>query len=97
MGFFKFSAAALFIVYAIYAYLKNKGWLPKKSVKGKHIFITGSGSGIGRQMAIRFAKLGAKITIADLNFEGATKVMNEIIALGFVDAAKAYKMDVSNV
>lgn len=79
----KFSVKALVVAYALYAYLKNKGWMPKKSVKGHHIFITGSGSGIGRQMAIRFAKLGARVTIADLNFEGATKVLNEIIALGY--------------
>ncbi|EAR84681.1 oxidoreductase (short-chain dehydrogenase family) (macronuclear) [Tetrahymena thermophila SB210] len=97
MGILKFSVHTLLLVYAIHTYLKSKGWLPKKKVTGQHIFITGSGSGIGRQMAIRFAKLGAKVTIADLNFEGATKVMNEIIALGYPNSAKAYKMDVSNV
>ena len=36
-------------------------WLKKKSVNNEHIFITGGASGIGRNMAFRFAKLGAKV------------------------------------
>jgi all-trans-retinol dehydrogenase (NAD+) len=40
--------------------------LPKKSIKGNHIFITGAGSGLGRLVAIRLAKLGAKLTLSDL-------------------------------
>ena len=43
----------LLLIWGFYAYLKNKGLLKKKSIKGQHIFITGAGSGIGRQMAIR--------------------------------------------
>jgi all-trans-retinol dehydrogenase (NAD+) len=84
----------LIALYAFYAFLKTKGWLPKKSVKGEHVFITGGGSGIGRQMAKRFARLGAKISIADLNFNGAKNVEREIIEAGGL--ALAIELDVAD-
>ncbi|VDL78778.1 unnamed protein product [Nippostrongylus brasiliensis] len=46
------------------------GVLPRKSVKGQVVLITGSGSGLGRGMAIEFAKLGAKIMLWDINEKG---------------------------
>ncbi len=63
--FFKVLLAAL----AFYYFLKENGLLFKKSVKNQHIFITGAGSGIGRNMAFRFAKLGAKISLSDMNMD----------------------------
>jgi len=72
----------LVLIYAFYAILKNNGFLPKKSVKNEHIFITGGGSGIGRQMALRFSRLGAKISVCDLNLENAQKVEKEITQQG---------------
>lgn len=84
----------LIALYAFYAFLKTKGLLPKKSVKGYHIFITGGGSGIGKQMAKRFARLGAKITIADLNYNSAKNVEQEIIAAG--GQAFAVELDVAD-
>ena len=59
----------LFIIlffWAFYTVCREQGWLPKKSVRGKHIFITGAGSGLGRLMAIKFAELGAKVTVSGL-------------------------------
>ena len=55
---------------ALYTIFKENGWLPKKDVKGKHIYLTGAGSGLGRGMALKFAELGANITISDINEEG---------------------------
>ncbi|XGW20876.1 hypothetical protein V3C99_004111 [Haemonchus contortus] len=46
------------------------GLLPRKSVKGEVVLITGSGSGLGRGMAIQFAKLGAKLVLWDINEKG---------------------------
>ena len=57
----------LCIIWALYVYAREKGYLAKKSIRGKHIFITGAGSGLGRGMAIKFAKLGANLTLCDLN------------------------------
>ncbi len=61
---------SLCLLYSFKIYLREKGWLKKKSVRGKHLFITGAGSGLGRLMSIRFAKLGANLTISDMNHEG---------------------------
>ncbi|RCN34125.1 hypothetical protein ANCCAN_20040 [Ancylostoma caninum] len=44
------------------------GVLPRKSVKGEAVLITGSGSGLGRGMA--FAKLGSKVVLWDINEKG---------------------------
>ena len=57
-------------LWTFYTFIKANGWLPKKNVYGKHIFITGAGSGLGRAMAMRFAKLGANLSLVDLNFAG---------------------------
>ena len=50
----------------IYSVAKNNGYLPKKNLKGEHVFITGAGSGIGRQIAILLSKMDAKVTIVDI-------------------------------
>lgn len=45
------------------------GWLPKKSLKGEHVFVTGAGSGLGRYMSIQFAKMGCKLSLSDVNMQ----------------------------
>jgi NADP-dependent 3-hydroxy acid dehydrogenase YdfG len=57
-------------MWASFILARERGWLPKKSVKGKHIFITGAGSGLGRDMAIRFSILGANLSISEINTDG---------------------------
>ena len=51
-------------------------------LKDKHAFITGSASGIGREIAEVFAREGAKVVIADLNKEAADKTADEFKAKG---------------
>ncbi len=47
-------------------------------LQGKVAVVTGAGQGIGRVYAKRFAEEGAKVIIADLNYEAAKNVENEI-------------------
>src|SRR2546423_14010754 len=45
---------------------------------GKVVVVTGAGSGIGRSSAQLFAKLGAKVHVADVNGGSADAVAREI-------------------
>src|SRR5215469_11914377 len=61
---------------------------------GKSAIITGGGSGIGRAVAHRFAKNGARVTIVELNHAQGESTANEIAAQG--GEAQVYECDVSN-
>jgi 3-hydroxybutyrate dehydrogenase len=47
-------------------------------LEGKVAFITGAASGIGKEIALEFAREGARIIIADLNQQGADATAAEI-------------------
>jgi len=49
---------------------------------GRHVIITGAGSGIGRGIAHRFASEGARVVVADIDKEGGTGVAGEIKKTG---------------
>ena len=51
-------------------------------LQDKTAFITGAASGIGREIAIVFAREGANVVIADLNEEAAQATANELLATG---------------
>jgi hypothetical protein len=59
------------IIKIINAYIESIGNLlinvPKKDVKNQVILITGSGHGLGRELSLMFAKLGAKLALVDVN------------------------------
>jgi 3-hydroxybutyrate dehydrogenase len=61
---------------------------------GKLAIITGSASGIGKQIALRFAREGAKVAVADLDLSRAQEVASEITCGG--GSATAVAMDVSD-
>lgn len=61
---------------------------------GKSVFVTGAASGMGKASALLFAKAGADVAVADLNYEGACAVAKEIEAMG--RKSRAYALDVSN-
>ena len=60
---------------------------------GKVALITGAASGIGHAIAKRYVEAGARVGIADLNADGATKAAKEI---GDTKTAIGIAMDVSN-
>jgi 3-hydroxybutyrate dehydrogenase len=64
------------------------------SLKGKAAIVTGAASGIGRSIALAFAREGARVCIADLNRQGAEAVAAEIVREG--GTAVAQPMDVSS-
>ena len=51
-------------------------------LEDKNVIITGSGSGVGRAAALRFAAEGARVVCADLNLEGAKETVRQIDATG---------------
>ena len=45
-------------------------------VEGKVALVTGSGSGIGRQSALAFAREGAKVVVSDVVVEGGEETVS---------------------
>jgi short-subunit dehydrogenase len=58
------------------------------------VFITGGASGIGRSLAMRFAREGAEVHVADLNEGAAGEVARAISAAGGL--ARAWALDVAD-
>jgi 3-hydroxybutyrate dehydrogenase len=51
-------------------------------LKDKVAFVTGSANGIGKEIAVLYAREGAKVVIADMNKEAADATAAEIVAAG---------------
>lgn len=47
-----------------------------RSISGHHIYVSGAGSGIGRAIALDFARRGAKISACDINTEAIKAIEN---------------------
>lgn len=54
-----------------------------KILEGKVAFITGSGSGIGLEVAKKFAEEGSKVVISDINKEKCEETVAELNRAGF--------------
>jgi len=65
----------------------------KKSVEGEIVLVTGAGHGLGRELALQFAKLGAKIVCWDVNQESNSKTVTDIKDEGYI--SYGYQCDVS--
>lgn len=66
-----------------------------KDVSGETVLITGGGSGIGRLLALRFANLGSRVVLWDINVEGAQETAKTIREMGGNAEAHAYRCDIS--
>ncbi|WOK37480.1 SDR family oxidoreductase [Sphingomonas sp. C3-2] len=64
-----------------------------RGIKGRAAVVTGAGDGIGRGVAIRLAEEGARVLVADINFENAQAVADHIRAQG--GEAEPCRADVS--
>jgi 3-oxoacyl-[acyl-carrier protein] reductase len=53
-----------------------------ENLQGKTALVTGAGQGIGRMVALTLAQRGADVAVSDINLETASKVADEIRALG---------------
>ncbi|XP_076168921.1 short-chain dehydrogenase/reductase family 16C member 6-like isoform X1 [Ptiloglossa arizonensis] len=67
----------------------------EKNVAGEIVLVTGAGHGIGKELALKYASLGATVVCWDLNQQGNDETVNEIKELGGTKAY-GYKCDVSN-
>ena len=65
-----------------------------KSVKNEICLVTGAGSGIGKLMAKKFAKLGCRLILVDINQKDNEQTANEILVDG--GFAKAFRVDLSS-
>merc|ERR1719433_2399267 len=66
----------------------------EKDIKGQVVLVTGGGSGIGRLMCLRFARLGASVVTWDINKVGNEETVSMIKAEG--KKAYSYTVDMSS-
>jgi NAD(P)-dependent dehydrogenase (short-subunit alcohol dehydrogenase family) len=64
-----------------------------KSLTGQVVLVVGAGHGVGRELAMQFARLGAKVVCWDLNQEENGSTVDDIRTLGH--SAYGYQCDVS--
>ncbi|XP_019923782.3 epidermal retinol dehydrogenase 2 isoform X1 [Magallana gigas] len=65
-----------------------------KSVAGETVLVTGAGSGIGRLLSKRFAELGVRLVLWDINQSGNEETAEQVKAIGAT--VRTYTVDLSS-
>ena len=79
------------------SHMKKEHNGPYKStldLRGKAAIITGAGSGMGREIALRLASDGARVVVGDIVYKSICTLRDEILDAG--EEAHAVQADVSN-
>ncbi|KAL4711531.1 hypothetical protein ACJJTC_000547 [Scirpophaga incertulas] len=91
----------LFLVLSCYYILEALFWTlvpnairPMKNLRGDVVLVTGGAGGVGRQLAIKLARLGAKVVIWDISVEGLQKTCQDVTDEGF--KIKSYVVDLAD-
>lgn len=88
----------IFLGKSLLALLKSVvfAFIPKsrKNIAGETILITGSGSGLGRLLALKFAQLGSVVVLWDINQEGNEETCRMVRGTG-ASRVYAYTCDCS--
>ncbi|XP_063386506.1 short-chain dehydrogenase/reductase family 16C member 6 isoform X2 [Cydia fagiglandana] len=91
----------LFFIISCYYIMESLFWTlvpnairPMKSVKGDVVLVTGGGGGVGRQLAVKLARLGAKVVVWDINKEGLQKTCADVTMEGYEIAS--YVVDLAD-
>ncbi|MDY6795514.1 MAG: SDR family NAD(P)-dependent oxidoreductase [Actinomycetota bacterium] len=64
-----------------------------RDLKGKVVVVTGAASGIGREMALAFARRGSRLVVADIDEEGLRLAEEELKTMG--EEVRSKVIDVS--
>ncbi|XP_054275838.1 17-beta-hydroxysteroid dehydrogenase 13-like [Macrosteles quadrilineatus] len=68
---------------------------PEKSLQTKNVIVTGAGHGLGRGLALRLAREGAKVAVVDVDGISAAQTARDIVETGGV--ARSYVTNVAKI
>ncbi|CAN7998932.1 unnamed protein product [Ixodes hexagonus] len=71
-----------YILEAIVLKFVPRRYRSRKSIDGETVLVTGAGSGLGRLLAVRFSKLGARLVLWDIDRNGNEETARLIKAAG---------------
>jgi len=89
-----FVKSIYFIAETIYYTILPERLRKLKDVRGQIVLITGGGGGVGRHLALNFARLGAKVVIWDVNSEAIRGTEEALQAEGF--PCYSYEVDIAD-
>ncbi|XP_055870966.1 protein dhs-3-like isoform X1 [Biomphalaria glabrata] len=88
-----FALSIWYWIVGIFKAVVPQKFLKQKNVKGQVVLVTGAGSGLGRLISLRFACLGCKLVLWDIDENGNRETYNQVKAI--TSEVKAYKVDLS--